>query len=213
MNTPLLLLDAAFAVPYAAVVRQGRAVAVEKAAPEPPFSAQCVTIMEKCLSTAGLSIEGIGGFIFNTGPGSFTGVRTALSVLKGLCFGKEAQAAGLNSLYLLARPFFGRGSDICPVMNAYMGQVYTALYGSKGEEIRPPCAVAPGEAARLAGAGALVTRDEGADAPSLDEIIRGAAMAGFERFRAGQTVPVRNLAPLYLRKSYAEIRRDNQRLK
>jgi tRNA threonylcarbamoyladenosine biosynthesis protein TsaB len=212
VSPPLLLLDAAFAVPYAAVVRQGRAVAVEKAGPDSPFSAQCVLMAEKCLISAGFSLGDVRGFIFNVGPGSFTGVRVALSALKGLCFGKEAQAVGLNSLYLLARPFFGQGRNVCPVMNAYMGQVYTALYGSKGEEIRPPCAVAPEEAVRLAGAGALVTGDEGAAAPSYDEIIQGAAMAGFERFGAGQTVPVRSLAPLYLRKSYAEIRRDNQRL-
>lgn len=217
---PLLLIDASLDTPYIALVRDGAPVSIEKSIPETPFSAQWPGMLRNCLERERVDMDGVTGIIFNAGPGSFTGIRIALSALKGLCFGRELRAAEVGSLHLLARPFFGKGRAVCAVMDAYMGQVYTALYSASGRELSAPRAVTPAEMALdlkgpvlCAGSDAPAFKEFlPADAmfvtPSLDEIIVAAASDGFEKFRVGDTQPVCDIVPLYLRKSYAEIRKE-----
>src|SRR5271155_2075513 len=64
------------------------------------------------LASAGVGIRELAGIAVAIGPGSFTGLRIALSYAKG------ALAAGA------AQP----GDTICPLLDARKGEVYTALY-------------------------------------------------------------------------------------
>lgn len=61
------------------------------------------------------------------GPGSFTGLRIALSVTKGLAFALNCPVIGANALEVAALqiPFSGL---ICPAMDARRGEIFTCLY-------------------------------------------------------------------------------------
>lgn len=62
------------------------------------------------------------------GPGSFTGLRIGIATVKGMGLALDLPVAGLSTLQVLAHNF-SQGL-VCPVLNARLDQVYTALYRS-----------------------------------------------------------------------------------
>ena len=67
-------------------------------------------------------------FACSAGPGSFTGVRIGVSVLKGLASGKGTPCIGVSTLEALAENLPYTDGLLCPVMDARRNQVYTALF-------------------------------------------------------------------------------------
>ena len=84
--------------------------------------------VQKALEESGLSIEQVDLFACSVGPGSFTGVRMAVSFVKGLAFGREKPCVGVSSLTALAYNLSGTSGILCPVIDARRGHVYNALF-------------------------------------------------------------------------------------
>ena len=89
---------------------------------------------EAVMKAAGVTPGAIDLFAISAGPGSFTGVRIGISLIKGLCFGKNKPIAALSSMDTLARNLEGFRGIVCPVMDARRNQVYTAIF-KDGERI------------------------------------------------------------------------------
>lgn len=85
-------------------------------------------LIEGVLKAGKCSIDDIDLFAVSAGPGSFTGVRIGISLIKGLCFGKNKPIAALSSMDTLARNLEGFCGIVCPVMDARRNQFYTAIY-------------------------------------------------------------------------------------
>lgn len=63
------------------------------------------------------------------GPGSYTGVRMAVTVAKTLAWTLECDLVGISSLATLAASaHYSEGTFICPVVDARRGNIYTGLY-------------------------------------------------------------------------------------
>jgi tRNA threonylcarbamoyladenosine biosynthesis protein TsaB len=76
------------------------------------------------------------------GPGSYTGLRIAVSLAKGVCYGCGASFIALNSLFAivcgaLQQLSIQPGDCICPMIDARRMEVYTALYRYTGVEQHP----------------------------------------------------------------------------
>jgi tRNA threonylcarbamoyladenosine biosynthesis protein TsaB len=94
------------------------------------------------------------GLVVARGPGSFTGVRVALSVAKGIAAGLKIPVWGVNSLDVLAHAAGEVELPVRAVLEAGRGRYATALY-EHGH---------PTEAARLA---TLPQIEEMIDSPTL----------------------------------------------
>jgi tRNA threonylcarbamoyladenosine biosynthesis protein TsaB len=224
-NPNLLVLNSALNIPFTCLSRDGEAVSVHRASGARTFSQQGIGLVEKTLADGGLSLGEIGGFVFIAGPGSFTGIRIGLSMIKGMVFKEEKKAVSLSSLFLMAHPYLSQGVQVCPVMDARMDQIYTALYDGNQRTVLSPRAVAPEPfAMALEGEVRLVGEDAKAfegifrknrkiqitfALPTQEDIIKTAAKVGWEEFQKGNTVPVSELEPLYLRRSYAEMKQSS----
>ncbi len=92
-------------------------------------------MVENALTTAQMTINDIDMFAISDGPGSFTGVRIGVSLLKGLAFGSEKICVGVSTLNALAYNLKGFSGIICPVMDARREQVYNALFLSDGKNL------------------------------------------------------------------------------
>ena len=88
--------------------------------------------IEALLSRAGLALHDIDGYAAAAGPGSFTGIRVGLSVVKSLAEVHGKKVAPVSNLRALA--YAGTGKYRAPVMDARRGEVYAAVYGA---DLRP----------------------------------------------------------------------------
>ncbi len=90
---------------------------------------------EDMLRSLKLSFSDIDLFATSVGPGSFTGVRIGVSLVKGLAFGKNLPCVGVSTIESLAENLRGLNGVIVPCMDARRGQVYSATFLCKDGEI------------------------------------------------------------------------------
>lgn len=221
-NSSFLVLNTAIAPNFCGLICHDKMDIVERATPEVSLSAQGMDLIIRTLAKAALSLDSLSGIVFVAGPGSFTGIRTGLAMLKGLAFGRTLPAVALSSLRLNARPFFGKGRKVCPVMDAKMNQVYTALFNESGEQLEPDQAEYPDVfSGRLSGDILFVGEDAGSFSSSLEsgrifsveytvpteeQIVAAVLEEALTKFERNETVPISTVSPFYLRQSYAEIK-------
>ncbi len=87
-------------------------------------------LVDELLAERGIQMAGLGGIAFGRGPGSFTGIRIALSVTQGLALAHGLPVLAISSLAALAQGAFRRTgqSRLLVAQDARMGEVYWATY-------------------------------------------------------------------------------------
>jgi len=75
-----------------------------------------------------MELSDIDVFVAAKGPGSFTGLRIGISVVKGLAYAMEKPAAGVSSLDGISFRFVHSSIPVCVMMDAKRNEVYFALY-------------------------------------------------------------------------------------
>ena len=181
------------------------------------------------LECAHLGFSDIDLFALTVGPGSFTGVRIGVSLVKGLAFEKSIPCAPISVLEAMAEGLSPLPGLYCPVMDARRGQVYNALFlGQNGVPIRltPDRAISiddllselaeqyPDMPVAFVGDGAPLVEAHAVDYPALTlmtvpQILRlpsaaAVARCGLRAAARGEVVDDISLAPVYLRLPQAE---------
>ena len=97
MRIPAILaLDASRAACSVAVLRDGAIVAAEGAAMARGQAEAMMPMVERVLSKAGMKARDAGIVAVPVGPGSFTGIRIALSAARGLALATGARIVGID---------------------------------------------------------------------------------------------------------------------
>ena len=91
-------------------------------------SVELLRRLEWLLQERGLSMTQISAVATTTGPGSFTGVRVAVTVAKTLAFGLRVPLVGMSTLDVLAYSHAAAALPVCALMEAGRGEVYAAFY-------------------------------------------------------------------------------------
>lgn len=89
------------------------------------------------LTTTGTPLESIDYIAVDVGPGSFTGLRIGLSVVKALHLVYRTKIIALSSLEVLAFRFFPSSTPVLSVIDAYTGEVFFAIYSFDKDRIIP----------------------------------------------------------------------------
>lgn len=76
------------------------------------------------------------------GPGSYTGLRIGVSTAKGLCYGFDIPLIAVDTLQVMCKGIFAKteieqDALLCPMIDARRMEVYTALYSSDLENVKP----------------------------------------------------------------------------
>jgi len=157
-------------------------------------------------------------FVAARGPGSFTGLRVGLAATEGFvsAFGKDG--AGISTLEAVAWEAGSAPSLIAATIDARRGEVYGALYRRDGQELieaHPPVVLKPAEwfaslpriPIVFCGDGAIRYWDSVPLSPGWElqrvDLYLARAMA-----EIALTLGRGPLAPLYVRKTDAEISRS-----
>ena len=192
---------------------------------------------EDMLRALKLSFSDIGLYAVAVGPGSFTGVRIGVSLVKGLAFGKGVPCAEVSTLEALADNLSALRGVLVPCMDARRSQVYNALFESDGESIRrltEDRAISLGDLAEeirahegkkiyISGDGYSVARNalfaEGISCEPTPRLLiecsaASVARVGIRKYNSGEYVSDKELLPSYLRLPLAERERlEKEKLK
>ena len=221
----LLAVDTAETSCSLALVDDGRPVCEMFFSSAVTHSRLLMGMVEDLVRTrAGIPLDSIDGFVTARGPGSFTGLRIGMSVVKGLAVALGKPAAGVSSLDGIALQIPFSPVPVWALMDARRGEVYAAEFRfsqgrleSKGpERVLGPEELAAGieGPAVLAGSGALAYGELfrtslGKDAwlaPPHLSAVRAAALARAVAEDPGLLEPdAAAIRPVYLRRSDAEI--------
>lgn len=187
-------------------------------------SQSVLPMIQELLAEAGIALRDCDAIAFGSGPGSFTGVRTACGVAQGLAFGAGlpvVPVVTLDAMALACHQQHG-AQDVLTVLDARMGEVYWAQYrfgADAGPQtvlvpvLSAPADVQPQGSPQACGNGlsayaeiyattplaGLMAQGHAAIMPHAEQIARLAALA----FAAGQTVVAADAQPLYLRNKIA----------
>lgn len=180
-------------------------------------------MVQGLLSAAALSVREIDVVAVGVGPGSFTGIRVAVSVGQGIAFARGVPMVAVTSTLALAEGMRRQhaAEDVTVLIDARRGDAFAARYQWRDglwQARVDPCVVRLGALPEtLTGAGAGVGTAFGNAALAQGTVVAGgvicvdmlpcardiariaAGLAG-----AGQTVPAAQAQPLYLRDKIAD---------
>ena len=225
----ILAFESSAKAASAALVKDGKLISQYSQCSGLTHSRTLLPMAEDMLKNAEMKLSDVDLIAVAHGPGSFTGIRIGVSMVKGLAWAAEKSCVGVSTLEALAWHGVACGAYVCPVMDARRNQVYNAIF--KIENGRPvritedrPIALselaeeirAIGAPMFLVGDGAELTEkylsEQGLACTVAPENLRwqsawGVAMAAMDK-EAGDAD---SLLPVYLRLSQAE-RERNERL-
>jgi tRNA threonylcarbamoyladenosine biosynthesis protein TsaB len=188
-------------------------------------AASLLPLIDDVLRQAACPVDALDALAVSSGPGSFTGLRIALSVAKGIAYATGARLVAVPTLEALARTVADHHGVICTVLDARKGELYAASFESSAAGLKrltadalvtpeslldalpTPCIVLGDAVERY---GALIESRLGRQVtllPFETHAPRGGVVAaiGLERLQAGQAADVHQLEPFYIRPSEAEV--------
>jgi tRNA threonylcarbamoyladenosine biosynthesis protein TsaB len=175
------------------------------------YSATLVAAVGDLLAANGVKVRELGVLVAVSGPGSFTGVRVALSAVKGLAEAAQIPVVAVSRLEVLA----AKAGVLAAALDAHRHEVFLRL-GWPGEQARELLAGAQELAAETAPPRVAVCDEAaaallGASWPAAELVQIAAPNAadalglGAVRVAAGEFADLALLDGHYLRRSDAEI--------
>lgn len=127
----VLGIDSATPCASAALWRDGETLASFRLKAGGTHSVCLLPMVEQMLAYSGVGIGDVDLFACGVGPGSFTGVRIAVSTVKGLAAPHYTPCVAVSSLEGAATALCHAPGIIVPVFNARRGNVYCAVFDSQ----------------------------------------------------------------------------------
>jgi len=177
-----------------------------------------IGVIEEALATAGKAYSDLGAIAVSIGPGSFTGIRVAVSAARGFALALGRPAIGVDTLEALAaesRERLGPRTVLAALASGpetEAATVQAGLYDPSGGAIHPPAILTFREAADLAlnrGAALAGTAAERIAALAGGEVMMGsegatADIGVYARVALAKGVGPERPRPLYLREPDAK---------
>lgn len=197
-------------------------------------AALMLPMIESLLLEAGLTVSQLDAIAFGRGPGSFTGVRIAASLVQGIAFAADLPVVPVSTLAALALGGLRESQlpRILAVMDARKAEVYWGCYTRSGDDVMTlqgsECVCAPDavpEPVPESGQDDWVGVGSGWEAygeplirrlgervvrllPDLEPRAADVARLGVHAFHQGGTVRAEEAVPVYLRNNVAVVKRS-----
>lgn len=221
----IFALDSSSRAGSAAIFKDGALLAESYANIGLTHSETLMELADEVFRRAALTPAGVDYFAASAGPGSFTGLRIGLGLIKGLALPFDAPCVGLSTLECAAYNAADSDRAVVAALDARRDRVYCAAFTFKSGA---PARLWPDEILELAELGERVRAlarpvlfvgdaaemcytaiKEGADcaliSPPLREVrASGVALAALRAIERGEIVSPDALAPVYLQLPQAE---------
>ena len=179
---PLLAIDAAGPACSVALALAGETRARRSVRAARGHSGILMPMIEDVLAEAGIGYREIDCLAVTVGPGSFTGIRTALAAARGLALALDRPLIGVTTLEAVARAALraapGGGADCLAVLDTGRADVYAQRFAPDGAARAEPVATMPEALAAALGAGPLLLAGDAAAAVAPLLEARGVGFRG-----------------------------------
>jgi tRNA threonylcarbamoyladenosine biosynthesis protein TsaB len=182
---------------------------------------------EDLLRSLKISFKDIELLAVTAGPGSFTGVRIGISLVKGIAFSNNIPCASVSTLEALMQNISSLHGILVPVMDARRNQVYNAIFRSDEsgvarltedraisiEELADELKNYSGEPIYLSGDGYKIAKAKLSelgiktlDTPKLliNQNAYSTALIAAKKYQNGEIISDTEISPVYLRLPQAE---------
>jgi tRNA threonylcarbamoyladenosine biosynthesis protein TsaB len=210
----LLGLDTALNACSVAIVDDGEVLASVTSAGGRGNAERLLPLLEQARLEADLDLAQLDGIAVTIGPGSFTGIRTALATARALGLALKIPVWGITTTETLAAAAAQPGINTVAVIDAKRDEVYIQCFGADGAacteaqllNIADAAAILPAGPVLLVGSGSAVLkaaagRDDlviPAIAPDPDPVL-------VARLAVGRPRPGVSPSPLYIRPPDAKL--------
>ena len=188
-------------------------------------SPKILPMIDELLKNIDLTIKDIDLFACSIGPGSFTGLRISLSVLKSMAQALNKPIIGVETLLSLANNVCVSNLDyvICPILDAKNNNTYSAILDKNFNIIQDYSALTIDELIEICkkqtkpiyfiGNGAIIYKDVIEKEIKSKNILsitpcdlnaKNVALCAYKKYLNNEIDDVFSLAPTYLKSSSAE---------
>lgn len=126
----LLAIDTSTDIASVAVLVDGHLFSDEQDSPK-THAQLIIPMIDRLMISSGIQMNQLDGVIFGCGPGSFTGLRIACSVAKGLAYAHDLNLIPVSSLATIAwsaREQYAQDSAVMAVLDARMHELYWGYF-------------------------------------------------------------------------------------
>lgn len=220
----LLAIDTATNSGGVALSRNNEVIGLLMAKTPLKYSDHLIYYIEFLLKHLGISINQMDCIAVASGPGSFTGLRIGLAMVKGLAQPSNLATVGIPTLSALAFRFRNVKSLVAPMIDARRQQIYGGIYQVTEESVeavddplvRHPAdwlrTIKDGDDYLFVGDGAEMyhqtiqsVRPGAHIIRSDNSILTELCQLGYQQFVEGKAVSAFELKALYIRPSDAEM--------
>lgn len=197
----------------AEIMAVGEKVEFERVDANCKHSEHVLPEVEKVLERANLGVKDVDVLGVCVGPGSFTGIRIGVALVKGFGFSRDLPCVAFNSFEVIAEQYFlnqKEAEEVVVVLDGLGGFVFVSKLGRKGEVLVEPTCMSLAEMAEFIKQNSCeyVCHEDDKDKFALKSV--ELTQAAYEnvlnrKLVAGKTVSCAEISPLYLRKSQAEV--------
>lgn len=128
----ILAIDSATPVAGVALLSDGTLIKEKFSNFKKTHSETLMPMIDQVLRECECTIADVQALAVTIGPGSFTGLRIGLALVKGLAQATGIPVVGVNTLEVLAHNIYGSDALVCPLLNARKGEVYCGFYQVDG---------------------------------------------------------------------------------
>ncbi len=197
----------------AEIMAVGEKVEFERVDANCKHSEHVLPEVEKVLKRANLGVKDVDVLGVCVGPGSFTGIRIGVALVKGFGFSRDLPCVAFNSFEVIAEQYFlnqSEAEEVVVVLDGLGGFVFVSKLGRKGEVLVEPTCMSLAEMAEFIKQNSCeyVCHEDDKDKFALKSV--ELTQAAYEnvlnrKLLTGKTVSCAEISPLYLRKSQAEV--------
>lgn len=119
-----------------AIVEDGKIISSFFTNAKITHSQTLMPMIKEMLESSETDIKDIGLFAVSSGPGSFTGIRIGISLIKGMALCRNTPCIGVSSLLALAYNFTLSDCNVVGVFDARCNQVYTASFAIRKGKVK-----------------------------------------------------------------------------
>lgn len=132
--TNILILDASSSLCSVSLLSSGQTHHLCEDQPR-KHAQRLLPMVDEILKIGAVDKSELSGIAYGRGPGSFTGIRIAASVMQGIALALNLPVLGVSSLRAIAQQLahlevqtFNPGQKIAAIMDAHMGEVFWGIY-------------------------------------------------------------------------------------